>query len=178
MRDLHGRYSSGLAGSVVRDDAGWGSSLRLAGNPTEDFVVARRGGRIVAYLRSIAQGGFLILSELGREADASPELAELIDAALRPRRDDPLASSERCSEDLRRLAVLPILSDASLLSALAERGIRHRTLDNPLAMWRCVDPAGLARQLGLEPVAAEDPGALLARVLPPGEFVFWPSDRF
>jgi hypothetical protein len=45
-------------------------------------------------------------------------------------------------------------------------------------MWRCLDPAGLARALGVEAAASENPNALLARVLPPGDFVYWPADRF
>jgi len=178
VRALHEAYSAALDGSVVRDDALWETSLRVAGNPSEEFRVARRPGRAVAYLRTLAQSGFLILSELGRDPDAGPELAALIDAALTPREDDPLARPERPSDVLRSLAILPILSDDVLLSALAERGIAHRAVDNPLAMWRCLDPAGLARALGVQAAASENPNALLARVLPPGDFVYWPADRF
>ncbi|MGH7790571.1 MAG: GNAT family N-acetyltransferase, partial [Candidatus Binatia bacterium] len=46
---VYAAYSSGVAGATERDGAYWRGQLGYAGNPDERFVVARRGGAIIAY---------------------------------------------------------------------------------------------------------------------------------
>jgi predicted N-acetyltransferase YhbS len=52
VMDLHARYSGSLDGTVVRDRALWCGQLHFAGNPDEDFLVARdAAGRVEADAR-------------------------------------------------------------------------------------------------------------------------------
>ena len=83
-------YSSGRSGTVVRNEALWEASLQLGGNPEEEFLVARRDGELVAYLRTIVLGDHMTAGELGRRDNGSEALAALIDASLGPREGDPL----------------------------------------------------------------------------------------
>jgi hypothetical protein len=176
---LHERYSARLEGSVVRDHALWRASLANAGNPHEEFVVARRAGEPVAYARATALQGFLVLSELGRREDEEEALAQLVDGLLAPRCDDPLATRARPSGELRRLGVtIDLGMDAPLLGHLEARGLRHREVPDPTGLWRCLDADALGARLGVRPEPGEDPGDFLARLLPAERFAFWTADRF
>jgi GNAT superfamily N-acetyltransferase len=178
VRRLHAEYSSALDGTVVRDERLWETSLRVAGNPSEEFLVARRGAHPVAYARAIVAESFLALSELGRAPDAADALAALVEQVLTPRDPDPLARPGRPSPHLRGLAALRAVPDAALEAALRARGIGWREVEDPTMKWRCLDPGALARRLGVRLEPGEDAEAFLRRVFPPGAFTFWPSDRF
>jgi predicted N-acetyltransferase YhbS len=178
VREIHARYSGRFDGPVVRDDRLWETSLRVAGNPREEFLLALRGGAAVAYARAVVLHSFLVVSELGRTDAGADALAALVARMLEPREEDPLARPERPSAELRRLAALPWVPDAELHAALAARGLAVRPVENPSVMWRCVDAPALARRLDLELLPGEDGESLLRRVLPPGRFTWWTADRF
>lgn len=178
VREIHARYSGRFDGPVVRDDRLWETSLRMAGNPREEFLVALRGGGIVAYARAIVLSSFLVVSELGRTDAGAEDLAALVNRILEPREEDPLAKPDRPSAQLRRVAALTWLPDAELHAALAARGLAVKPVDNPSVMWRCVDAPALARHLDVEIRPGEDGESLLRRVLPPGCFTYWTADRF
>lgn len=178
LREMHADYSDRFDGTVVRDDRLWETTLRVAGNPVEEFLVAYRHGALVAYARAVVLSSFLAVSELGRGEDGAGALAALVDRILTPRADDPLARPARPSTELRRLAALPAAPDPELRAGLAARGITAKPVDNPTVMWRCVDAAALSRRLDVELRPGEDGEALLRRVFPPGRFTYWPADRF
>lgn len=178
VRALHEVYSGGQEGTVVRDDRLWETSLRVAGNPGEEFLVARSSGRIVAYARAMVSEGFLAVSEVGRAEGAADALAALVARILTPREPDPLATPGRASEKLRGLVAFRPPADAELDEALAALDITGRIVEDPTVKWRCLDPAGLSLRLGVPLERGEAPEAYLQRVFPPGASVFWPSDRF
>jgi predicted N-acetyltransferase YhbS len=178
VRALHDRYSGGLDGTVVRDQRLWRTSLRVAGNPREEFRVARREGELVAYVRAVVINSFLAFSELGRHADAVSDLVALVESVLVPREHDPLAPPQRPSPELRGLVALPCVADPALAAGLRARGLLVRSVDDPSVRWRCLDPAALAERLGVDARPGEDAAGLLARVFPPGRFTYWRADRF
>ena len=181
VREIHAQYSGRFDGTVVRDDRLWETTLRVSGNPDEEFLVALRGdsgGAPVAYARAVVMRSFLVVSELGRTDAGADALAALVDRMLEPRKEDPLARPDRPSAQLRRLAALPWVPDADLHTALAARGLAVKPVENPTVMWRCVDAPALARHLDLEILPGEDGESLLRRVLPPGRFTYWTADRF
>ncbi|HTF34651.1 MAG TPA: GNAT family N-acetyltransferase [Myxococcota bacterium] len=181
---LHAGYSGARTGTTVRDTSGWQANLRLAGNPREEFLVARRQGRVVAYARATVLSSFLMLSELGRELSADPAaeaLARLVAAILEPRAGDSLAPPPKRSEEFRSQLLAPAAHDPELDRALAARGFSAVPLPDPSAMLRCLAPAALARRLGVPPPAQnsrEAVEAFLQRVLPPERFTTWLADRF
>ncbi len=181
---LHAAYSGARTGTTVRDTSGWQASLRLAGNPREEFLIARRKGRAVAYLRATVLSSFLMLSELGRDAVADPAaeaLATLVAATLEPRAGDLLAPPGKPSEEFRSQLLAPAAHDPELDRALAESGFSALPLPDPSAMLRCLAPAALARRLGVPAPAAggrEVVEAFLRSVLPAERFTTWLADRF
>jgi predicted N-acetyltransferase YhbS len=176
---LHAQYSAPFAGTVVRDAALWRSSLALAGNPGEEFRVARdAAGRLAAYARAIVLEGFFMVAEWGRRPDAAEVLADLAAGLLVPRAPDPLERADRPSSELRKLLVAPTPPDAELYAALARRGVEVRHFEERGAMLRCLDAEALARRLAVARQSGESPGAFLQRLIPHERFCFWPSDRF
>ncbi|HBZ72500.1 MAG TPA: hypothetical protein DEP35_23295 [Deltaproteobacteria bacterium] len=181
---LHAAYSGARNGTTVRDTSGWRSSLRLAGNPHEEFLVARRQGRALAYTRATVLSSFLMLSELGRELSADPAaeaLAALVAAALEPRANDPLAPAGKRSEEFRSRLLAPAAHDPELDRALGARGFGTLALPDPTAMLRCLAPEALAKRLGVPAPAQRSRDAVeafLRRVLPPERFTTWLADRF
>lgn len=179
---LHARYSAARDGTVLRDRAFWLGQLGFAGNPTEEFLVARdAAGRIEAYARASLLEGFCAILELGRE-DSPAAVEALADLALRcmtARDDDPSAArAGKASADFRRTLLAPTHDDAALDVALAARGVLLKHFEEKGTMLRVVNADALARRFGASPGAGESPGAMLARLLPPERFVFWPADRF
>ena len=51
-------------------------------------------------------------------------------------------------------------------------GVSGRVVDDPTVKWRCLDPATLARRLGIPLTSGESPESYLRRVFPPGASVF------
>jgi len=174
-------------GCALRDAAAWTASLRLAGNPHEELLVARApagaardGAPLVAYLRATRMSGVLVLTEWARSdaPEATRAVAGLVGALLGPRDPDPLATGTRPSVELRRFVVAPPLLDPALEAALEASGLALRSLPDPSAMLRCLDAPALARALGEPMIPDEDAVPYLQRMLPPERFGFWPADRF
>jgi hypothetical protein len=161
VQAIHRHYSGALDGTVVRDGSLWEASLANAGNPDEDFRVARARGELLAYARSTVLLGFSILTEFGRAAAGAAALAELLDA---------MVGEHTAAGNLHR--------DPELERALAGRGFGLHRGEDPTGMLRCIDPAALAKRLGVAPPEAGDSGVWLEAVLPPERFAFWSADRF
>ncbi len=179
VRAVHESYSRIRTGTAVRDAAAWNASLRVAGNPSEDFRVARAGGAMQAYARAVMLEGVLVIAELGRAAGGAEALAELLEALLAPRPGDPLARAGTTSAALRARAIVPPVSDPELDAALEARGTATRPVPWSGVMLRCVDADALARRLvAPAPADAAAQASLLRRALPPDAFTFWPADRF
>jgi len=179
VRSLHAAYSERTIGVALRDVAAWRGSLRIAGNPAEDFRVAREGDALRAYVRAVVLEGVLVISEVGFEADAVERLVDLVADLLEPRTPDPLAAARGDSSALRVRAVLPPIEDPDLDAALAARGLIAKSVPWNGVMLRCVDAEALARRLDAPaPRSAEEQTSLLRRCLPPERFTFWPADRF
>ncbi len=75
IRELYEDYTATLEGCTLRDEDYWRGQLAYAGNPDEDFRVARRGGRIVAYVRTIPTEGPRVAMEFARASDGAEELS-------------------------------------------------------------------------------------------------------
>jgi GNAT superfamily N-acetyltransferase len=178
VRAIHSVYSAPRNGTVVRDPALWSASFRLAGNPREEFLVALRGGRPVAYARATLLYEVFIVSELGRLEDAADALAELLLRFLLPREDDPLAPPGKQSRELRSFLVLPAFDDIPLTVSIEGRRVSTHPVGDPSSMLRCLSAPALAERLQVSPLPGEQGEDFLRRLLPEGSFVFWPADRF
>jgi predicted N-acetyltransferase YhbS len=179
VRALHAACGELVSGGVVRDDALWEASLRNAGNPDEEFLVARAGGELVAYARASLLYRVLHVMEFGCTPGFEPALAALIARVMTPRAADPWERAGRPSEELRRVAAsVPLGHVPDLAAALARGAIEARTGGDSKTMLACLDPLELAARVGERPRAGEAPNDFLARLLPPEEIVFWPADRF
>ncbi len=161
VEDLYRDYSGALDGTVVRDERLWQASLANAGNPGEDFRVARRGEEVLAYARATVLEGFPTVIEFGRRAEGVAALADLFCAMI----DEHAATSG-------------LHLDPELERALESRGFDLHRGEHPFVMLRCIDAAALARRLDLEPPADGDPSGFLESVLPAERFAFWTADRF
>jgi predicted acetyltransferase len=161
VKSLYESYSGSLNGTVVRDELLWTASLANAGNPEEDFRVARGGGEILAYARATVLQGFPIITEFGYRAGGVAALADLLAGMI----DEHAVAGN-------------LHLDPALERALDGRGLRRTRVEDPTGMLRCVDPAALARRLGVEPPEGGDPGSFLESVLPAENFGFWTADRF
>jgi GNAT superfamily N-acetyltransferase len=179
VRALHERYSDALSGTVVRDDGLWTASLAVAGNPDEEFLVARAGGELVAYVRASLLYAFVNVMELGCEPGFEGTLAALVARVLAPREADPWERAGRPSDALRSIAVtVPLHFAPDLGAALAAAGITWREAGDTKTMLVCLAPEALAKRTGERPRAGEEPNDFLARLLPPRDFTFWSADRF
>lgn len=178
VKAIHNAYSGPRNGVVIRDDALWDASLRLAGNPVEEFLIARRGGLAVAYARAALLDEGLTLTEVGRFEDGAGALAQLIVHILEPREGDPLAPPGRSSEEIRSFAVMSTFDDLGLTVGLEHQGVASHPFDDDSGLIRCLNLHALAGRLDVELLAGEDGPAFLKRILPPDGLVFWPADRF
>lgn len=178
VKAIHNAYSGSRNGTVIRDDALWDASLRLAGNPDEEFLVARRGGLAVAYARATLLDEGLTITEVGRFEDGSVALAQLVSTLLTPRSDDVLARAGRSSNEIRSFAVMSTFDDIGLTVSLEHEGVASHPVDDDSGSIRCLNLHALAARLDVELLPDEDEPAFLRRILPPDGFVFWPADRF
>ena len=177
VKAIQSAYSASRSGTVVRDDDGWEASLCLAGNPIEEFLVARQGGATVAYARCTLLGGVLTVSELGRIEEGASALAALVAHALTERENDDLAPRGVSSRELRSAVALPAFDDLQLTVALEHRGLTSHPVADRSAMLRCLDLEALASRLDLALFPHESPSQFLERILPRDALVFWPADR-
>lgn len=178
IKAIHTAYSGSRNGTVIRDDALWDVSLRLAGGAGEEFFVARRGGLAVAYARATLLDEGLTITEVGRFEDGAGALARLVDHLLTPHDGDTLAPSGRASEEIRSFAVMPTFDDIGLTVGLEHEGVASHPVDDDSGLVRCLNLHALAARLDVELEDGEDEPAFLRRILPPDGFVFWPADRF
>jgi len=178
VQRIHETYTGSRQGAVVRDEAAWEATLRNGGNPHEEFLLALRAGEVVAYARAAVLSGFLILTELGRTAEAAEPLAALVRQILTPRAADVLARPGRPSPELRALGVAPPLLDDALAAGLRARGVGIDVYPDSNAMLRVLDAPGLAKATDTRLVSGDEATALLRRILPPERFSFWAADRF
>lgn len=158
-------YSGGFSGSTVRDRRYWEGQLRCAGNPREDFLVARDGGEIVAYARGTPLYDFYLVMEHGYRPGHAGALAQLVcrlhghEAAAFP-------------GTIAQLAVAP-----DVQAQLQQRGLTVRTVEDVFWMWRIISPERLAAKLGV-PAAELMRDDVFFQLLPPERSVFWIADRF
>ncbi len=178
VKAIHSAYSGLRNGTVVRDDALWGASFRLAGNPVEEFRVARRDGSVLAYVRATLLNEAFMVTELARLDDGAGALAALLIDLLKPREDDPIAPPGRPSREIRAFAVLPAFDDILLTVDLENHGVSSHPVDDPSTMIRCLNAPALAERLDVSLLPGENGEEFLTRILPPDSLVFWPADRF
>lgn len=162
---LYDEFCSRLAGTTVRDADDWKGQLHTAGNPDEDFLVAIRAGKIVAYVRATRLYDLCLVSEHAHQAGHEAATALLVRRLL---------AEEAPAEPgvATQLAISP-----EVVTHLEAAGHRCEVVDDFFWMWRVIDAAALAQKLGIPRAAVEAPD-FLCRVLPPGQSVYWISDRF
>ncbi len=178
VKAIHSAYSASRNGTLVRDDDLWEASLKLAGNPAEEFLVARRGNAAVAYLRCALLNGLLTITELARREDAPVPLALLVSRILEPREDDALTPPGLTSGELRSAVMLPAFDDLAFTVALEHHGLAANPVEDPTTMLRCLNMPALAKRLDIALFPDEAADDFLKRILPRDSLVFWPADRF
>lgn len=161
---IYDEYSGALPGAVRRDAAYWRGQLRYAGNPDERFVVARRGGAVVAYARSTGLYDLHVVIEHGCRAGESAALAALLADLHHAAADHPGTLAQ-------------LVPDAALAAALHARGLAVRAVEDRSWMWRVIDAEQLAARLGV-PVAAVRDDDFFATLFPADASRYWMSDRF
>ncbi len=165
VMDIYERYSARLNGSTVRDLTYWQGQLRYAGNPDEDFVVARRQGRVVAYMRGTSLYNFYQIIEHGCLPDHEEALTQLF-CALHGTKGRELPGT------ITHLGIAPTIE-----AQLKARGLSLRTVEDVFWMWQIISPERVAAKLRVSAaeLAAED---IFFRLLPPERSVYWTADRF
>lgn len=178
---LHRAHDADRPGTCVRDADGFRAQLAFAGNPDEEFLLARdAAGALAAYVRGIVLEGLYCVTELARRAEraGADALADLVVTLMQPRDPDPLAPAGRASEALRALLVGPCVTDPALDAALDARGVVRSRFSSRDLMLSVLEPAALARRLGVPRRPEDDDAGWLARAWPPERMTFWPADRF
>lgn len=162
---IYDAYNARHDGTTVRDPAYWQGQLRYAGNPHEDFFVAEDGGRVVAYARGAHLYGFYVIMEHGHLAGLDAALTQLVQRLhCGPARDLP--------GTIAHLSVAP-----ATRGALTAKGLILRDVEDAFWMWRVVSAERLAAKIGLPPAECERQD-LFFRLFPPGQSLYWTSDRF
>jgi len=161
VKAIYQHYSGSRNGTVARDGSLWAASLANAGNPEEDFRVARGGEEVLAYARATVLGGFPIISEFGHASGGVAALADLLAGMID---EHAVAGNLHLDPELER--------------ALDGRGFTRKRVEDSTGMLRCIDAAALAGRLGVELPEGGDPGSFLETVLPAEGFAFWTADRF
>jgi GNAT superfamily N-acetyltransferase len=162
---IYDQYSGGLDGSTVRDRDYWRGQLQYAGNPREDFLVARAGGEIVAYARGTPLFDFYVVMEHGCAPGAEDALTQLM-CRLHGREAAAYPGT------LTQLAIAPGIQER-----LRARGLALRAVEDVFWMWRIVSPERLAGKVGLSADALERDD-VFSMLLPPERSVYWIADRF
>ena len=166
---LHARTAEALEGTLVREVGSWPALLAVGlpfGEGREDWLGASGGSgeELVAYGRATRVAGVRWVTEWGASdgEEAEDALADLIVELVRG-----------------QSALLPNLQGRPALAARLEaRGLVLEPGLDATPRLRCLAPATLARQLGLEaPQRDLDSSEWLAGLLPPTRFAYWPSDR-
>ncbi|MCK6554052.1 GNAT family N-acetyltransferase [Candidatus Binatia bacterium] len=158
-------YTADRVGTTVRSPAYWQGQLRFAGNPTEDFLVARDGADVVAYARGIVLYGLYVVMEHACAPAHEPALASVI-ARLHSSVATGFAGT-----------LTQLTGDDAVLANLRARGLAMRTIDDVFWLWRVIDVERVAAagRIGPEQVLADD---AMFHLLPPERSVYWIADRF
>jgi predicted N-acetyltransferase YhbS len=165
IMDIYDSYNEGLDGTTVRSREYWTGQLRHAGNPAEDFLVARANGKPVAYARGTRLYDFYTITEHACLPGHEQELADVI-LALHT------GAAASLPGTLTQLSIVPAVTER-----LRADGLTMRTVEDVFWMWRVISPQRLAAKLEMEPERIADDDFFF-RLLPPGESVYWISDRF
>jgi predicted N-acetyltransferase YhbS len=162
---IYDSYSGAFSGSTVRDRRYWEGQLCCAGNPHEDFLVARDGSEIVAYARGTPLYDFYVIMEHAYRPGYADALTQLV-CRLHGR------EAARFPGTITQLAVAP-----EVQAQLRQQGLSLRTVEDVFWMWRIISPERLAAKLGMPEadLAGDD---VFFRLLPPEQSVFWIADRF
>ncbi len=165
VREIYESYSGAFSGPTVRDARYWRGQLQCAGNPHEDFLVARAGAEIVAYVRGTPLYDFYVVMEHGCRPGHDAALAQLV-----CRLHGTVAAA--APGTITQLAIAPAVQQL-----LRARGLALRTVEDVFWMWRIISPERLAAKLriAVADLEAED---VFQRLLPPERSVYWISDRF
>jgi predicted N-acetyltransferase YhbS len=162
---IYDAYTAPFSGPTVRDGRYWQGQLGYAGNPHEDFLVAREAGEVVAYARGTVLYDFYVIMEHGCLPGHDEALAQLVchlhgtEAAALP-------------GTITQLAIAPAVQER-----LRSRGLTLRRIEDMFWMWRIISPQRLAAKLGMNPQALARDDVFL-RMLPPEHSVYWIADRF
>jgi len=162
---LYDAYTSGLSGSTVRDRAYWVGQLQYAGNPQEDFLVARAGTEIVAYARATPLYDFNVIMEHACLPGHDEALAQLV-CRLHS------VQAGRLPGTITQLATAPTVQQH-----LRARGLTLQHVEDVFWMWRMISAERLATKLGVTPDTFAT-GDVFHRLFPPERSVFWIADRF
>jgi len=162
---IYDSYAADLSGTTVRDRAYWLGQLRYAGNPHEDFLVARDGGSVVAYARGTALYDFYVIMEHACLPGHAEALAQLV-CRLHG------TAAARFPGTITQLASAPAVQER-----LRSHGLVLRSVEDMFWMWRIISPVRLAAKLGV-PASALAGDDVYHRLLPPERSVFWIADRF
>ena len=165
IMQIYDTYNTGVSGTTVRDRPYWEGQLRYAGNPHEDFLVARAGNTLVAYARGTPLYDFYVIMEHGCLPGHEAALAQLI-CRLHGTAAVALPGT------IAQLATAP-----DVQRHLLARGVNVRTVEDVFWMWRIISPQRLAAKLGVD-VGSLDTDDVFLRLLPPERSVYWISDRF
>lgn len=162
---IYDRYTAGFSGPTVRDPHYWQGQLHYAGNPHEDFLVARAGGDVVAYARGTPLYDFYVIMEHACLPGHEEALAQLV-CHLH------VSAAASFPGTITQLAIAP-----DVQQRLRERGLTLRTVEDAFWMWRIISPQRLAAKLGIAE-AELDAEDIFFRLLAPERSVYWIADRF
>jgi predicted N-acetyltransferase YhbS len=162
---IYERYTAAFNGPTVRDQGYWHGQLCYAGNPREDFLVARAGGEIVAYARGTTLYDFYLIMEHGHLPGHEDALGQLV-CRLHA------VEGAAWPGTITQLAVAPAVQ-----SRLRARGLNLHPVEDVFWMWRIISPERLAPKLGVA-TAELDTDDVFHRLLPPERSVYWIADRF
>jgi len=165
VMDIYEQYNAGFNGPTVRDLTYWRGQLRYAGNPNEDFLVARAGSRIVAYMRGTPLYDFYQIIEHGCLPGHEDALTQLF-CRLHGTEGRELPGT------VTQLAIVP-----TVRQQLQERGLGLRTIEDVFWMWQVISPARVARKLAISEAGLEADDVFF-RLFPPERSVYWAADRF
>lgn len=166
IRALYDAYTADAPGITVRDAPAWQGSLRAAGYPSEEFLVATDDAdRPVAYMRGTREEEISTAMEYAYGPGALPAVAAL------------LAAHRAQGASRAAFLMLDLAHDPTLHAFLCEAGFALNPVEDPFVMWRVIDQCALPLP-GSPLRGTEDEIALLERVLPRARYTYWHADRF
>ncbi len=165
VKAIYESYNAAFNGPTRRDARYWEGQLQCAGNPHEDFVVARAGAQIVAYARGTPLYDFYMIMEHGCLPGFEEALVQLI-CHLH------CTAAAALPGTITQLAIAP-----GVQAQLRARGLNLHHVEDVFWMWRIISPQRLAAKLGLS-AADLEADDLFFRLLPPDQSVYWIADRF